>query len=142
MTKRIKDFGVPIGGGRRKKNADILEQNTGDMAGRGRDTGEPYSYMGQADRVGEEKELYGTRKKQSKEPDNRKKSLPYSKLDCVCRTGPEYLENGRHADEHDFKELGIRGVEFGASLSDEEAQSLLDECYLALCDLARVLERV
>ena len=139
MTKRIKDFGVPIGGGRRKKNADILEQNTGDMAGRGRDTGEPYSYMGQADRVGEEKELYGTRKKQSKEPDNRKKSLPYSKLDCVCRTGPEYLENGRHADEHDFKELGIRGVEFGASLSDEEAQSLLDECYLALCDLARVL---
>ena len=30
-------------------------------------------------------------------------------------------------------------MEFGASLSDEEAQSMLDECYLGLCDLARVL---
>lgn len=61
------------------------------------------------------------------------------KLTSVCRTGPEYLPDGRHADEHDFKELGIRGVEFGGSLPDEEAQSSLDECYLALCDLARIL---
>ena len=139
MTKRNKDFGAPIGGRRRKKNAYILGQDTGDMADRGRKPGDPYSYMGQADRVGEEKGVYETRKKQLGEPDNRKKPLPYSKLDCVNRTGPEYLADGRHADEHDFKELGIKGVEFGASLSDEEAQSLLDECYLAFCDLARIL---
>ena len=139
MTKRIKDFGAPIGGRRRKKNACILGQDAGDMAGSGRNPGEPYSYMGQADGVGEEKGAYETRKKQFGEPDNRKKPLPYSKLDCVYRTGPEYLADGRHADENDFKELGIKGVEFGASLSDEEAQSMLDECYLGLCDLARVL---
>lgn len=30
-------------------------------------------------------------------------------------------------------------MEFGGSLPDEEAQSSLDECYLALCDLARIL---
>lgn len=139
MTKRIKDFGAPIGGRRRKKNTCILGQDAGDMADRGRKPGDPYSYMGQADRVGEENGVYETRKKQLGEPDNRKRPLPYSKLDCVNRTGPKYLAEGRHADENDFKELGIKGVEFGASLSDEEAQSLLDECYLAFCDLARVL---
>ena len=139
MTKRIKDFGAPIGGRRQKKNACILGQDVGDMADRGRKLRDPYSYMGQADRVGEEKGIYQIQKRQLREPDNRKKPLPYSKLDCVKRIGPEYLADGRHADENGFKELGIKGVEFGASLSDEEAQSLLDECYLAFCDLARVL---
>ena len=72
MTKRIKDFGAPIGGRRRKKNACILGQDAGDMAGSGRNPGEPYSYMGQADGVGEEKGAYETQKKQFGEPDNRK----------------------------------------------------------------------
>lgn len=139
MTKRIKDFGAPIGGRRKKRNTHILEQNVGDMEISGRNPGESYSYMEQADRLREEKGIYKTQKRQPKGPDNRKRPLPYSKLDCVCRTGPEYLADGRHADENDFKELGIKGVEFGSSLSDEEAQSLLDECYLALCDLARIL---
>lgn len=71
---------------------------------------------------------YQAQKEPFGQPDHRKKPMPYPKLDCVHRTGPEYLPDGRHADEHDFKELGMKGVEFGASLPDEEAQLLLDEC--------------
>lgn len=97
MTKRIKDFGTPIGGGRKKRK--------------------------------KEETIY-----------NRKKQLQIPKLNSVCRIGPDYLPNGRHADENDFKALGIRGVEFGACLSDEEAQTSMDECYVAFCDLARALD--
>ncbi len=140
MTKAIKDFGIPIGGKRKRRNARILGQNAGDAKGSGKNRMEQYFYTDPSDRIKEEKGDYEAQKKRTKETDSRKKPLPYSKLDSVCRTGPEYLKDGRHADENDFKELGIQGVEFGASLSDEEAQSLLDECYVAFCDLARILK--
>jgi hypothetical protein len=140
MTKTIRDFGISIGGRRKKRNVCILEQNAGDVEGSSKNHTEQYFYTDPPERIKEEKGTYEALRKRSKEPDNRKKPLPYSKLDSVCRTDPEYLKDRRHADENDFKELGIRGVEFGVSLSDEEAQSLLDECYVAFCDLARVLK--
>jgi len=147
MTKTIRNFGTPIGGGRKKRNHRILERSSVEHTEKSKNLAELYDYLDQTDKIREEKGSYKIQKnplsepiKQSiKGPDNRRKPLPYTKLDSVCRTGPDYLEGGRHANENDFKELGIKGVEFGSSLSDEDAQTLLDECYLALCDLVRVL---
>lgn len=138
MTKRIKDFGDSIEGGRRKRNNRVLNQENKNAIENdgGKDLTDTYSL---ASKIRERGEIYCIQEKQKKELHNRKKRFQLPKLTSVCRTGPEYLPDGRHADEHDFKELGIRGVEFGDSLSDEEAQSSLDECYLALCDLARIL---
>jgi hypothetical protein len=133
MTKKIKNFGVSIGGGRARRQSRIPGQGSKAATGNDRkELGEEYS---KADRIKEEG-VYSTQPRVSH---NRKKQYQLSRLTSVKRTGPEYLPGGRHADERDFKALGIKGVEFGVSLSDEEAQEAMDACYLALCDLARVL---
>lgn len=134
MTKRIKNFGVPIGGGRAGRQSRIPGQKKKEA--RENDKTESVEQYSKADRVREGGEQYRT---QPRVPYNRKKQFQLPKLTSVSRTGPEYLPGGRHAKEQDFIALGMKGVEFGVSLSDEEAQEALDDCYLALCDLARVL---
>lgn len=136
MTKKIKDFGIPIGGGRKNRKDCVSCQDDRNMTKNhvGGDTADDHSY---ADRVKEEQGAYYT---QGKAVYNRKKQLKIPKLTSIHRTGPEYLPNGKHAGENDFNAIGIRGVEFGACLTDKEAQVLLDECYVAFCDLARVLK--
>lgn len=134
MTKKIKNFGVPIGGGRTRRQSRIPGQGSKAIIWNDRkESGEEYS---KADKIKEEEGVYNTQPRVSH---NRKKQYQLPKLTSVNRTGPEYLPGGRHADERDFKTLGIKGVEFGVSLSDEEAQVAMDACYLAFCDLARVL---
>lgn len=72
--------------------------------------------------------------------EHRKKPFPLSKLSSFTRHGPSYLPEGKHAGKEEFLSLGIRGVEFGLWMSDADAQSALDQCYHALCDLAYVLD--
>ncbi len=137
MTKRIKDFGVPIEGrrkGRKRRSlAKSMKRNREDDS-----INLDNAYHG-ANKVKEAQGIYSTEEEQARKPWGRKMQYQVPKLSSVSRTGPDYLPGGRHADEDDFKSLGIRGVEFGACLSDEEAQSFMDECYVAFCDLARVL---
>lgn len=134
MTKKIKNFGVPIGGGRTRRQSGIPGQVS--KAVRGNDRKESREEYSKADKIKEEEGVYSTQPRVSY---NKKKQYQLPRLTSVNRTGPEYLSGGRHADEQDFKALGIKGVEFGTTLSDEEAQESLDACYLALCDLARLL---
>ncbi len=131
MTKKIKDFGVPIEGRRKGQKRRGLVKNIE----RKRDNDSIYL----ANRVKEAQGIYHAEEKEAKRLRSRKMPYQVPKISSVNRTGPDYLPGGRHADENDFKALGIRGVEFGACLSDEEAQSFMDDCYLAFCDLARVL---
>ncbi len=72
--------------------------------------------------------------------EHRKKPFPLPKLSSFIRNGSSYLPEGCHAGENEFLSLGIRGVEFGLWMSDKDAQSALDQCYHALCDLAYVLD--
>lgn len=137
MTKKINDFGVPIEGRRKErkmrnlvKSVEMHRENDGICLA---DTSH------ETDKVKEEQGVYNAGETQTKKPRSRRMQYRIPKLSSVSRTGPDYLQGGRHANEDDFKSLGIRGVEFGACLSDEEAQSFMDNCYLALCDLARVL---
>ncbi len=56
----------------------------------------------------------------------------------VERVGQDWLQ-GRHAGSQDFLEtLDMRGVEFGKCIRDH--QNLLDQAYLALRDLAQVMQ--
>ena len=71
---------------------------------------------------------------------NRKKPFPISQLSSFSRNGPAYLPEGGHTGEREFSALGIRGVEFGAWMSDADAQFALDQSYHALLDLAHILK--
>lgn len=131
MTKKIKDFGVPIEGRRKGQKRRGLVKSVERKQGN--------DSICFADKVKETQGIYHAEEKEAKKPRSKKMQYQVPKISSVNRIGPDYLAEGRHADENDFKSLGIKGVEFGACLSDEEAQSFMDDCYLAFCDLARVL---
>lgn len=86
------------------------------------------------------KEAYGgLTKRKPAVPKSRKLPFLFPALSSFQRTGPSYLPEGGHASKEDFLMMGIRGVEFGQWMSDEDAQAALDHCYVAFCDLARLL---
>ncbi len=80
---------------------------------------------------------YGEPKTDNKQK-ARKGRFPIPALAGVVRSGPDYL-SWKHADPQMFLDLGIKGGEFGNWMSDADAESSLDHCYLAFRDLSDIL---
>lgn len=71
---------------------------------------------------------------------HKKRPFKFPELTSIRRIGPFNLPEGGHAQEKDFLSFGIRCIKFDIGISGKEKQELLDSCYEAFCDLARILD--
>lgn len=132
MTEKIQDLGADAGGERKDKEIHGLTEQVWAKTDEGLTPG---GYIS-----GDHIPGGYIPKSHAQKPPARKMPFPLPAPSSFERTGPTYLPAGSHICRQNLLALGFKGIEFGLWMSDEDAQTAMDGCYNALCDLAHALD--